>query len=190
MTRLIASLAVMTLAAAPAMAAPPVASYAVGSDTMQPTLMRGDVVGADAPEGLCGGVTPRPGDVVVYRWPGKPEPRLGRVVAGPGQSVRVRAGRLMIDGQVLATTRRDDQVQVETLANGASYLTLVPRGEAAMIEDTPPLRLGPGDWYIVGDNRNEAADSRLNGPFGEKDICGVATVIIAAKDQARVGAKP
>ena len=53
-----------------------------------------------------------------------------------------------------------------------------------------PVRLGPQDWYILGDNRDDASDSRIWGPFENKDICAVATVILQAKDKKRVGAKP
>lgn len=174
-------------------ASPPIATYAMSSDSMRPNLEKGDLVGADMLEGMCGKTEPQPGDVVVYRPKDKAQPYLGRVVAGPGQTLRIRRGRLVIDGRTVPAARVAEtpggaMVQ-ETLSNGRSYFTLAS-GEEALFDDIAPVRLGPQDWYILGDNRDDASDSRIWGPFENKDICAVATVILQAKDKKRVGAKP
>ncbi len=190
-------IAILGLILAPLLggAAPPIATYAMSSDSMRPNLERGDLVGADMPEGMCGQTSPQPGDVVVFRPKDKAPPLLGRVVAGPGQTLRIRRGRLVIDGRTVPAARVAEApdgggvVIEETLSNGRSYFTLA-RGGEALFDDVAPARLGPEDWYILADNRDDAADSRMWGPFASKDICAVATVILQAKDKKRVGAKP
>lgn len=190
-------IAILGLILAPLLggASPPIATYAMSSDSMRPNLEKGDLVGADMLEGMCGQTHPQPGDVVVYRPKDKPQPYLGRVVAGPGQTLRIRRGRLVIDGRTVPAARVAEAtggagaVVQETLSNGRSYFTLAS-GEEALFDGIAPVRLGPQDWYILADNRDDATDSRIWGPFETKDICAVATVILQAKDKKRVGAKP
>lgn len=194
---MIRRIALLGLMVAPLLGAagPPIATYAMSSDSMRPNLEKGDLVGADMLEGMCGQSHPQPGDVVVYRPKDKAQPYLGRVVAGPGQTLRIRRGRLVIDGRAVPIARiaeapgGEGSVVQETLGNGRSYFTLASDDEA-LFSDVASVRLGPQDWYILGDNRDDASDSRIWGPFQDKDICGVATVILQAKDKKRVGAKP
>ena len=182
----------------------PLASYSMSSASMEPTLTSGDVVLVLGARGLCRHPAVRPGDVVVFRKPLSGQVRyLHRLVAGPGATVSMRDGLLTIDGRPVSRRLepgvRDDfpdnppdvapQVFRETLPDGVSYLTrdLGPDGD---VDNFEPVRLGPDQWFELGDNRDNARDSRSDGPVAGKDLCGVAAWILTSKDSAKVGSRP
>ena len=78
------------------------------------------------------------------------------------------------------------QVVRETLANGASYMTL-DMGPDGELDNVPTTSLGPHSWYLLGDNRDNSADSRVWGPANEADICARVTSVLWAKELSRVG---
>jgi len=161
---------------------------------MQPTLKEGDLFTVDTLKGSCGHTHPVPGQVIVFRR--ADSIYVARAVAGPGQTVAVTAGRLVIDGKPVAVAPAGvAQVEMfggqpepaavvrETLANGHTYLTqdLGPDGQ---LDNFAPVKV-EGGWFVMGDNRDNAADSRVNGPVPEASICGAAVGILFTKDQRR-----
>ncbi|WP_337185872.1 signal peptidase I [Phenylobacterium sp.] len=175
----------------------PKSTYSMTAASMLPTLHEGDIVGADGWKGDCGRAKPTAGQVVIYRR--DKQSFIARAVAAPGQTVELTGGRLLVDGRTVTTspagshdiemfgTVRSAPVLRETLANGASYLTL-DLGPDSELDNIAPTRVT--GWYLLGDNRDNAADSRVYGPVAEADICAVATAILAAKDVSRVGRRP
>lgn len=174
--------------------------YSMSGANMEPTLDAGDIVMVDGARALCGKPGVKPGDVVVYKR--QEVSYLHRIVAGPGQTVAMRDGLLTIDGQ--AVPRRalgsvpakgafEPGARVhtieETLPNGARYRTQ-DFGPDGALDRMPPVTVPPGSWYLLGDNRDNSADSRVIGPVKGADICAVAVSIVSSKDKARVGRKP
>lgn len=172
--------------------------YSTASDAMSPSLIKGDVVAVDGARAICGTATPKPGDIVVFRRGTSPVRYMHRIVAGPGQTVSLAAGRLLIDGKPVAVRQLGTvshgyagpaTIYQERLANGATYLTY-DLGPAGDLDNISPVKVPAGAWYELGDNRDNAADSRVYGSVQGRDICGVATRIVFSKDKARVGARP
>ena len=174
----------------------PRATYSMVSEHMLPTLEKGDIIGGDRWKGECGKTRPEPGQIVFFRRQGVIY--AARVIAGPGQTVAMKAGRLTIDGQPVKTELAgvyditlpggdvaSQSVFRETLANGASYRTL-DFGPDGMLDTVQPTRV-EGGWFVLGDSRDNAADSRLHGAVPQADLCAVATAVIFAKDKTRVG---
>lgn len=182
----------------------PQSTYSAASASMEPSLRMGDILGVRGARIVCGLARPRAGDVVVYRRSGQGDVSyMHRAVAGPGQTVAMEAGRLLIDG-VRVRTEAPVAVRIpipgsdgdqpativrEVLANGASYATF-DFGPDGMLDNMSPRRLGPGEWFMLGDSRDNALDSRAVGPISSRSICGIADRILQAKDKSRVGAKP
>lgn len=75
---------------------------------------------------------------------------LKRVIGLPGETVEFRHGRAYIDGQPL------DEPYVRTACNW--YL--------------PPKRLGPDEFYVVGDNRGMPAALHEQGAMARRLIVG------------------
>ena len=175
----------------------PHAFYSFASESMAPTLHDGDILAVRGARATCA-ADPRPGDVVLYRRDGAPEPFMHRAVAGPGQVVAMTRGQLYVDGKPVALHGVGEQprdfapaaiVVQETLPGGPRYLTLDYGPNEA--SDNVAATKVPGDsWYVLGDSRDNAADSRVHGPVEARNLCGVAFRIIASRDMSHVGAKP
>lgn len=132
-------------------------NYLIERESMLPTLDPGDMVLVDK-LGYRFGLGPRRGDVVVFHaWPQAGEKDfVKRVVAVPGDEVAVRDGRLEIDGAPV----------------DEPYL-----GGARTEPDAGPIALGPDDYYVLGDNRQNSVDSRSYGPLPGDLIVGRAWLV-------------
>ncbi len=76
----------------------------------------------------------------------------------------------------------------ETLPDGASYI--VQHFPQDIPNAYPSVRLGQDQWYLMGDNREDALDSRQYGPVSSSAICGVAFEYVRAHDPHLNGKKP
>lgn len=97
---------------------------------------------------------PDPGDVIVFEYSGDPNHRdfIKRVIATPGQSVEVRDGVVLVDGEAL------DEPYIAELGNYSYPLVIV----------------GPGKLFVLGDNRNNSLDSHIFGFVDESTVIGRA----------------
>lgn len=90
-----------------------------------------------------------PGDIVVYK-PTDEHYFVHRIVAGPGQEVRIANNSVIVDGTTLT----------ESYAHGTTSW------------DSAPLILGKDEYFILGDNREHSNDSRNLGPIKKEQIVG------------------
>lgn len=168
-------------------------AFSVPSSSMLPTLQVGDrfvTVGTEAALAALA-----PGDVVVFLLPrDRQTDYVKRLVAMPGQTVEMRHGRLWLDGR---------EVPVEdlgpasagvhrwrlTLPNGRSYEALKTVA-GSELDDMPPVTLGSGQLFFMGDNLDNSLDSRVAaavGPVPRELVVGRAAVIFWSRDRSRIG---
>ncbi len=142
-------------------------------------------------EGRVFGSLPTRGDVVIVTPPGQNEDYIKRVIGLPGDTIAVRAGRLILNGRpVPAQPRTPAMVEVDANApcglefsgqrvstpDGRDFCRLpivretLPNG---VTYDTIELGSSPGDefgpvrvpanhLFLMGDNRDRSADSRFS----------------------------
>lgn len=103
--------------------------------------------------------TPERGDVVIFRYPQDLSKFfIKRVIGVPGDTVT-------IDG---------DQVRVSNDANPDGIVLDEPYVQSMSSRSYSQEVLGPREYFVLGDNRDESSDSRVWGVLQEEHIIGRA----------------
>lgn len=154
--------------------------YQIPSSSMEPTLDIGQRVLVN--RFLYHFREPAIGDIVVFHPPAgadqgtkcgeppppdqacaKPTPQessqnfIKRIVAGPGDTLSVRDGHPVVNG----VEKKDEP-----------YITPCGGGAACNLPKT--IKIPPGDYFMMGDNRGASDDSRFWGPVPRSWIIGQA----------------
>ncbi len=121
--------------------------------SMKPTLQPGELLLVNKLAYTLG--EPHNGDVIVFHYPGNPaEDYIKRLIGLPGDIVRVEGGMVYINGQ---------PVDEPYIADDPTY-----RGE---------WEVPAGEYFVLGDNRNQSSDSHSWGFVPEENIVGKALVV-------------
>ncbi len=139
---------------------------------------------------------PERGDVIVFRHPKNPRiDYIKRLVAFPGEAVRVRDGILYINAKPVPRVRIDDYEgdspgedgvyrrvaqYIETLPNGRSYRVL-DQTKFGEVDFTGEYTVPEGHYFFMGDNRDNSIDSRYVSQVGfvpEEHLIGRAEIIL------------
>ena len=154
------------------------------SVSMAPTINRGDYFLASLRAFAANG--PDRGDVVVFRT--SAGDFVKRVAGIPGDHVRMLHGQLVLNGKPVPRRRVEDFMDqgetgpnavrqyVETLPSGRSYRTLdiLDHGPE---DDTGDTVVPPDRYFVLGDNRDNSDDSRLDVGFVRRaDLVGRVAV--------------
>jgi signal peptidase I len=161
------------------------------SVSMAPTLNPGDLAIGDMR--AYERAAPQPGDLVIFKRDGEGAALwVKRVVAGPGDSVALVHGVLVVND----TPVRLDAIAgsppraVETLANGRSHVILPGPGKNPQGEDTAKVVVPPDAFFVLGDNRGNSDDSRFAdvGFVPRAHIVGRMSFLAWSSDRRRIGA--
>jgi len=137
-----------------------------------PNLFSGRILGAE----------PRRGDVVVFKLPRDNETDyIKRVIGLPGDRIQMIDGRLyinnvMVPREPIAKARiegRDGrEIEVptykETLPGGVEHTIIEMDGDHGYYDNTDLYVVPPGNYFMMGDNRDNSTDSRV--PKEEKGV--------------------
>lgn len=131
-----------------------------------------------------GASRPARGDLAVF-WPPihEPDPFVKRIVALPGDTLRLQGGVLYVNGHAIvepyikqradyALTIRNYGIYVADDGNSSEALdpqtAYVPRKPAWSAAD----RLPADCYFVLGDNRNDSEDSHIYGCIKHADLVG------------------
>lgn len=119
---------------------------------------------------------PKRGDVVVLRYPYNPSiSYIKRIIALPGEKLRIFDGQVSVNGQLL---------NEPYLAEGEE--TVTSRDSNVPYEVT----LGSGEYFVMGDNRQHSSDSRDGWLLDRKNIIGRSAVVLYSNQNLRAIASP
>jgi signal peptidase I len=134
--------------------------FYIPSGSMEPTLIVGDKVLVNKLSYDFHSV--HRGDVIVFKKPPNDfspgiKDLIKRVIGLPGETISARDGSVYINGQKLKE----------------SWL---PKGVTTA--DFGPVRIPSGQYFVMGDNRGDSADSRVFGPITKNLIIGRAFLLV------------
>lgn len=175
----------------------------IPSGSMRPTLLEGDVVFVNrlaydlklpltdvvlAPLG-----EPRRGDVVTFSSPADGTRLIKRIVALPGDRVAMRDERLSINGEWASYGAA--QAVIEPSADGIGRdglrLTEQVAGHTRRVQwlpevlarrDFAEVTVPAGQVLVLGDNRDDSADSRYLGFIPREKLIGRAERVLVSLD--------
>ncbi|MFH0947148.1 MAG: signal peptidase I [Planctomycetota bacterium] len=175
----------------------------VPSSSMRPTILEGDRIFIDKTAfdwrvpflgwSLSRRADPERGDVVIFPSPDDGRRLVKRVVGIPGDTIELRQGRLWVDGRQAAYGRVPAD-WLPGLAEGAdqgyilSSETVEKVAHPIMTLDQPmhpsygPIVVPDGQYFMMGDNRDNSHDSRFFGTVPRDVIMGRALAVALSVD--------
>jgi signal peptidase I len=139
---------------------------------------------------------PARGDIVIFHHPASGQDYVKRLIGLPGDTVQMRGGVLFLNGQPVPKVRIADFLMAESanspcryvggyapapaveagriLCRYPRYRETLPGGRSydvldqvdGLADDTPLYRVPAGNYFVMGDNRDDSADSRFSPAVG------------------------
>lgn len=176
----------------------------IPSGSMKPTLLIGDRIFVNklaydlklpyTTLHLARWADPKRGDIVVFYSPKDGKRLIKRVVGIPGDALAMHKNRLFINGQfveyeplhqeIIDQIGLDQQSRFlfynENLAGKQHSVMFLPSQPSLNTFD--PVLIPEGQYFMMGDNRDNSADSRFFGFVERKRIVGRATMVVISRE--------
>jgi len=175
----------------------------VPSGSMRPTLLEGDVVLVNrlaydlkvplTEVGIAAMGEPRRGDIVTFFSPQGGTRLVKRIVGIPGDTIAMRKNVLYVNGIAARYSEpalvREPPAEpgagtalrmTESIAGSRRRIQYLP--DASSMRDFGPVAVPPRNYFMLGDNRDNSADSRYIGPVPRRLLIGRVRRLVASAD--------
>jgi len=153
-----------------------VESFRIPSTSMEPTVLKGDILFADKRYN-CGGCDQgiQRGDIAIFTYPNDRTLKyIKRIIAIPNDRVEIKGQDIWVNGTSLSAQSGTDASSAGTLESEGDRHWSVHRGASAQPSVGADLVVPPGQVFVLGDNRAASTDSRKFGTVPMQDVVGRA----------------
>lgn len=168
--------------------------FRIPTGSLEPTLLVGDFVAVNKfaygirlpvwEKKIISIKNPKTGDLAIFRWPPKPEyDYIKRIIGVPGDKISYRNKVLSINGKEIKQTFAEyttDESSGRAVAryqedlNGIRHSIYINPSIAAHDFE---IEVPEGQYFMMGDNRDDSADSRYFGFVSEEYLRGKALLV-------------
>jgi len=159
----------------------------VPTGSMQPTIVEGDRITVNkiaydirlpfSSHSIYQHADPKRGDIVVFKSKAADLRLIKRIIGVPGDKIQLDSNRLTINGQAL---------DYSSLSKHTDYLENLPEAQHKIriknghshLASFPQLTVPEQHYLVLGDNRDNSADSRVIGFVPRKEIIGKSTHVV------------
>lgn len=177
--------------------------FRIPSGSLEPTLLVGDFLvvnkfsyGLRLPVSetkILSLGSPKNGDIAVFRWPPDPDKfdYIKRVIGVPGDHIKYQNKVLTINNQEMKQVFQDYTVDASSGRAVSKYQEhLMGVTHDIYINQNIPahdfeVTVPEGYYFMMGDNRDNSADSRYWGFVSEKNLRGKAALVWMSWDSAK-----
>lgn len=168
--------------------------FRIPTGSLVPTLLVGDFVAVNKfaygfrlpvwEKKIISIKNPKTGDIAIFRWPPNPEyDFIKRVIGVPGDKISYRNKVLTINGKEIKQTFEEyttDESSGRAVAryreslNGLNHDIYI---NPAIASQDFEVEVPKGHYFMMGDNRDDSADSRYFGFVSEEYLRGKALLV-------------
>ena len=119
--------------------------------------------------------TPQRGDIIVFKYPKNENTAYNKRVIGlPGERIMLKDKQVFINDEALPLTFKEETEEYyiyEENLNGLSHLVKFSK-QMSDADNMKEIAIPPGNYFVMGDNRNNGSDSRFWGFVPMENIDG------------------
>lgn len=167
----------------------------VPTGSMKPTILEGDRIWVNKMAydlrvpftaiSLYEFADPQRGDIVVFDSEAADTRLVKRVIGIPGDAVELRNNRLYINGiaaRYAPVMESQDALQLQEEIDGLIHRMQVARRFRSAAASFGPMTVPPEHYLVLGDNRDNSADSRVIGFVPRREIVGRSGGVVISLD--------
>ena len=162
----------------------------VPSGSMKPTLVEGDRIGLNKMAydlrvpfthiSLYKIADPARGDIAVFDSKVAEKRLVKRVIGVPGDTVAMQNNRLFINGQAIDYTATSNGDWLEHLPGKNHIVRVDPHAQT--YANFGPVTVPAGQYLMLGDNRDNSAESRVIGFVPRSEFVGRSRSVVMSLD--------